>query len=79
MTDNKLNERLFDLRNVLTYDSLSGGYFTVGQRICINQECGAIFDQLNVLNGSLPEPLARTYKVPAAIEAKIQFILKKYS
>lgn len=77
MKSDLLIERQQLLEDVLRYDSLSGGYFTVYQRMAINYERGCCFDQFNVLEGTLKEEEARNYQVPAHIEEKIIFITNK--
>lgn len=62
--DTDIECRKFILRTALK-ESNGTGYFTVGERICINQELGYLFS----IGGS--EEL-REYKVPESIERKIK-------
>lgn len=73
-------QRLEDLHNVLAYcsDIQSNGkiyVFKTCERICINQERGALFSQLSK-NETFPHEV-RDYKLPAHIEAKVKFTIEK--
>ena len=48
-----------------------GCIFTVGERIAINQERGALYTQLAVKNGELPPTEAREYQVSTGINNKV--------
>ena len=48
--------------------------FTTLERICINQERGALFSQMN---NETPPTEVRLYKCPAHLEDKLRFITKK--
>lgn len=78
MSDDK-NQRLEDLHDVLFYDSEQQTFgktacFTTLERICINQERGALLSQMNEGN---KEPDIRYYRCPPKLESKIQFIIQK--
>jgi hypothetical protein len=51
--------------------------FKVGERICINQERGALYSQLSHANNETQSHEVREYKMPAAIEAKIKITIDK--
>jgi hypothetical protein len=77
-----INNRLYDLFNVLFYcsDLQKEGkkmMFKANERICINQERGALFTQLAHNNGEIKSEGVRTYKVPPEIEIKVRFALQK--
>lgn len=59
--------RLTMLHNVLE-QTAETGYFTIGERICINQERGYLFSK-----GSYEE--LRPYQVPETIENKIKKLI----
>ena len=72
-------KRLDDLYDVLEYDTHlqtvgKQGIFKPGERICINQERGALFSQCNQ---ETQESDKRYYKCPAALESKIRFAIQK--
>lgn len=76
--------RFNDLHTVLTYctavEKSSDGrnyLFTTLERICINQERGAIYTQQSAQKGELDQSQVRTYKVPEHIELKIKQLLNK--
>jgi hypothetical protein len=82
MSNQDTYQRLEDLHNVLFYcsDVQKDGrihVFKVGERICINQERGALFSQLSHANNEVFSHEVRAYKVSPAIEAKIKFTLEK--
>lgn len=82
MSNQDIYERLEDLHNVLVYcsDVQKEGkihVFKVGERICINQERGALFSQLSHANNEIFSHEVRSYKTPPAIEAKIKFTIDK--
>lgn len=71
--------RLEDLYDVLLYCSDQqifgrAACFTINERICINQERGALLSQINEDN---QEADIRHYKCPAKLESKIKFIIQK--
>ena len=71
--------RLDNLHEVLNYCSHQQTIgkpccFTTLERICINQERGALFSQLNK---ETPETEVRYYKCPPNLENKIRFITQK--
>ena len=75
-------QRLEDLHNVLAYCSslqvLGRIYvFTPNERICINQERGALLSQLSHLNNETFYHEVRLYQCPPAIEAKIKLTIEK--
>ena len=82
MSSQPIYERLEDLHNVLVYCSemqLHGRMhvFKTGERICINQERGALLSQLSHANNETFSHEVREYKIPVAIEAKIKFTIEK--
>lgn len=73
MSSDNIIDRIHKLDCVLAYEAtLEKKHFTPGERICINQERGSLYEQINE-NNSNP----RRYKVSASIENRIQFILNK--
>lgn len=81
MSEN-IYQRLEDLHNVLVYcsDMQRQGrihVFKVGERICINQERGALFSQLSHANNEIFSHEVREYKMPVAIQAKIRVTIEK--
>ncbi|NDP26431.1 MAG: hypothetical protein GZ087_03245 [Flavobacterium sp.] len=58
-------------------DSGRGVLFKPNERICINQERGALLTQLACLNDEITALDVRTYKVPPQLELKIRFALEK--
>ena len=82
MSNQSIYQRLEDLHNVLVYCSelqLHGRMhvFKTGERICINQERGALLSQLSYINKETFLHEVREYEVPAAIEAKIKLTIEK--
>ncbi|MFE3849115.1 hypothetical protein ACFX5D_14175 [Flavobacterium sp. LB3P45] len=82
MSNEEIHQRLEDLHNVLVYcsDVQTQGrihVFKVGERICINQERGALLSQLSHSNNETFSHQVREYKTPVAIEAKIKFTIEK--
>ncbi|MFV8370836.1 hypothetical protein [Flavobacterium sp. LB2P74] len=82
MSNEDIYQRLEDLHNVLVYcsDLQKQGrihVFKVGERICINQERGALLSQLSHANNETFSHEVREYKIPVAIEAKIKFTIEK--
>ena len=82
MTNEDIHQRLEDLHNVLVYcsDLQKQGrihVFKVGERICINQERGALLSKLSHANNETFSHEVREYKIPVAIEAKIKFTIEK--
>lgn len=82
MTSEKRNQRLEDLHSVLLYCSDQqkvgrAASFTTLERICINQERGALLSQLSHANNETFSHEVREYKIPVAIEAKIKFTIEK--
>jgi hypothetical protein len=82
MSNQDIYQRLEDLHNVLVYcsDLQKQGrihVFKVGERICINQERGALLSQLSHANNETFSHEVREYKIPVAIEAKIRFTIEK--
>lgn len=76
MSYDQIIKRLEDLHNVLAYCSAmqSRGKiytFKVAERICINQERGALLTRL--ADGTE----LRDYTIPAHIEAKVKFTIEK--
>ena len=82
MTNEDIYQRLEDLHNVLVYcsDLQKKGrihVFKVGERICINQERGALLSQLSHANNEVFSHEVRDYKIPVGIEAKIKLTIEK--
>ncbi|MEA9414373.1 hypothetical protein [Flavobacterium sp. PL02] len=77
MTANEITNRLDILYNVLLYCSEKHATFSKFQRICINQERGALLSRFSFLLDEISEDEVRDYKCPPEIEAKIQFTLQK--
>lgn len=82
MTYEEICQRLEELQNVLVYCSelqLHGRMhvFKTGERICINQERGALLSQLSHWNNETFPHEVREYKIPVGIEAKIKFTIEK--
>lgn len=82
MSSEDTYQRLEDLHNVLVYcsDLQKQGrihVFKVGERICINQERGALLSQLSHANKETFSHEVREYNIPVAIEAKIKFTIDK--
>lgn len=82
MSYHRIIQRLEDLHNVLSYcsDIQSNGriyVFKTCERICINQERGALLSQLSQLNNETFKHEVRTYEIPAHIEAKVRFTIEK--
>jgi len=76
--NNEIYQRLEDLEDVLAYcatlQNLGKAHvFRVGERICINQERGSLFSQLNTENKAHER---RYYKISESIEAKVKFTLE---
>jgi hypothetical protein len=76
---NEIINRLEDLSNILRYcsDQQQVGHsacFSTLERICINQERGALLSQLNQENKA---SAIRYYKCPPQLEIKIRFTLQK--
>jgi hypothetical protein len=74
-----VNHRLENLHDVLVYDSDQQTFgrtacFTTLERICINQERGALLSQMNQGN---KEQDVRYYQCHPKLEGKIQFIVQK--
>ena len=82
MSNQPIYERLEDLHNVLAYCSelqKQGRIyvFKVGERICINQERGALLSQLSHSNNETFLHEVLEYTVPVGIEAKIKCTIEK--
>lgn len=77
MTAIEITNRLEILYNVLLYCSEKHATFSKFQRICINQERGALLSRFSFLLDEISENEVRNYKCPPKIEAKIQFTLQK--
>lgn len=82
MSYSNIIQRLEDLHNVLVYcsDVQKDGkihVFKTGERICINQERGALLSQLSHSNNEVFSHEVRVYKIPPAVEAKVKFTLEK--
>lgn len=78
----KTAQRLQNLYSVLFYcsDLQKDGrmqVFKPGERICINQERGALLSQMNYENGESFKCEVREYEVPPDLEVKIKFIIEK--
>lgn len=69
-----INERLELLLTVLQYDSEETKYFSIAERILINQERAAMMDFKNYLFGNIELTEVRMYVVSETIEKKIKAI-----
>lgn len=74
-----IKNRLENLHDVLVYDSDQQTWgraacFTTNERICINQERGALLSQMNQDN---KEPDIRHYQCHPKLESKIRFTIQK--
>ncbi len=72
-------DRLEDLYDVLLYCSDQqkvgkSARFTTLERICINQERGALLSQINEENHQADK---RFYQCPPKLESKIRFVIQK--
>lgn len=65
------NELTF-LQCVLNYSRVFEPLFYRGQRICINQLRGTLFDILNHYHGELELDKVRTYELPIEIKKTIE-------
>lgn len=79
MTIDQKIQRLEDLHAVLEYCSMQQrigrvSSFTTLERICINQERGALFSQMN---HESTDHEKRNYQCPPKLEAKIRFNIQK--
>ena len=77
--NDKINNRLEDLLDVLVYDSNQESFgrtpcFTTLERICINQERGSLYSQINQEN---KEEDKRYYQCSPQLEGKIRFAIRK--
>lgn len=72
-----INKRLTILLLVLQYDAQTENYFTVWDRMLINQERGALMDFKNYLFSELDYKNVRMIKVPDIIEESIQEIINQ--
>ncbi len=72
-----INQRLTILLLVLQYDAQIQNYFTVWDRILINQERGSLMDFKNYLFSELDQTKVRMIKVPDIIEESIQEIINE--
>lgn len=78
MNFEEIQKRFTDLSSVLQHDTpLIDKYFSTGERICINQERGSLFDNVNFLNGDLEEKQVRQLKVSKELNGRIEFVLTK--
>ncbi len=76
MTKEQIYRKLQLLHDVLVADSLEkevgrSGYFSVGERICINQERGTLFEYLDDLTGNYVSRF-RNYTVSEELTTKIR-------
>ncbi len=68
---NAIEDRLLFLQCVLNYSRVFEPLFYRGEKICINQERGALYDMLNFYNNELAADKVRTYELPEVIDEKI--------
>lgn len=73
----QLQERFYLLTAVLNYHYSYNPMFYIGERICINQERGALLDQINQLRKEFEGRTVRDYKIPETIEQKIEDVKPK--
>jgi hypothetical protein len=71
-----IHNRLQLLLSVLQYDTEETQYFTVWERMLINQERAAMMDFKNYLFRELEYDKVRMFLVPDPLEEKIQSIAK---
>lgn len=64
--------RLNQLHSVLQYCTEKGGFFTTGERICINQERGILIQEEEELPVLIP-----IHPHSEKLKAKIDFIIQK--
>ncbi|WP_264521175.1 hypothetical protein [Flavobacterium sp. N1994] len=67
-----LNERQ-KLYTVLQFDSSHTKIFKIGERICINQARGVLFDIINYFNDVIEVEQVRVYKIPERVQEKIDW------
>lgn len=72
LTKNEIIDRIDLLFACLIFSSEKVGVFKTAERICINQERGALLDLKNYLDGNIKLHDVREYRVPASIEEKIK-------
>lgn len=82
MPNEDIYQRLEDLHNVLVYCSERQAkgrihVFKVGERICINQERGALLSQLSHANRETFSHEVREYTMPVLVEVKIRSTIDK--
>lgn len=75
----ELLTRIDLLFSVLIFSSEKTAIFKTAERICINQERGSLFDQINVLNGEMLKSNARFYQLPSHIEKKVDTCIQLMS
>jgi hypothetical protein len=72
-----LEDRLLFLQAVLNYSRVFEPLFFRGEKICINQERGALFDLINHHKGEMKLCDVREYRIPKSIEDKIEGVKYK--
>ncbi len=72
-----IEDRLIFLQSVLNYSRVFEPLFYRGEKICINQERGALFDLINHYKGELEIEKVRQYRIPESIESKINEVKNK--
>lgn len=72
-----LEDRLNFLQAVLNYSRVFEPLFYRGEKICINQERGSLFDLMNHYNGEMKLENVRQYRIPESIENKISEVKNK--
>ena len=73
----RLEDRFHLLTAALNYHYMYKPMFYIGERICINQERGAICDAINKIRGEFEGRTFRDYVVPESIEEKINEVKPK--
>jgi hypothetical protein len=61
------------LYTVLQFDSSHTKIFKTGERICINQARGVLFDIINYFNHVIEVEQVRVYDVPERVQEKIDW------
>lgn len=84
MTESQIEEKIVQLEDrfhlltaALNYHYMFNPMFYIGERICINQERGAICDSINQLRHEFEGRTFRDYTIPESIEDKIKEVKPK--
>lgn len=74
MNHQEVSDRLDLLSSVIKYARVKTAIFSTGEIILINQERASLFEMLDYLSGIRLIKDCRCYRVPVAIENKIDLI-----